>query len=70
MDKRTKILQDSQMVCVGCAQVKGINYFTHVSSYLSNDNNNDSYNDNDVIHIIIIMRTMAIIIQSSLLFFE
>ena len=22
MDKRTKILQDSQMVCVGCAQVK------------------------------------------------
>ena len=44
----------------------GINFFTHASSYLTNDNSNDSEDDNVIITIIMIMImimiTMAIMI--------
>ena len=65
---------------VGCAQVKGVSrnssreselsFFTYASSYFRNYNNIDSDDDNVVIIIIMIMRTMAIMIQSCVLFFE
>ena len=74
-------------LCVGCAQVKevsknsskeselpfsGIIFFTHASSYLTNDNNNDSEGDHVIITIIMIMImiTMAIMIQSCLILFK
>ena len=62
---------------VGCAQVKEVtrnssreselSFFTYASSYFRNYNNIDSDDDNVVI---MIMRTMAIMIQSCVLFFE
>ena len=48
----------------------GINFFTHASSYLTNDNNNDSEGDHVIITIIMIMITMAIMIQSCLILFK
>ena len=55
----------------------GINFFTHASSYLTNDknlidNNNDSECDHVIITIIMIMImiTMAIMIQSCLILFK
>ena len=62
---------------VECAQVKEVSrnssreselsFFTYASSYFRNYNNIDSDDDNVVI---MIMRTMAIMIQSCVLFFE